>query len=90
MAMVKRSRRSFLRHAARIAAVGAGGLIGMSASSAKACAVWCDYQYTDNTMGDPCQFRRVYYCTSACDGTVFSYCPSTSRGQGFCLSRNVC
>jgi hypothetical protein len=87
--MVKRSRRSFLRHAARVAAVGAGGLIGMSATSAQACAVYCRYQYTDNTMGGPCLWKRVYECTSACGGT-FDYCTSSDRGSGFCLSRNVC
>jgi hypothetical protein len=89
MTEVKRTRRSFLRHAARVAAVGAGGLLGMSASSAKACAIWCRYAgYTENTMGHPCLWQRLYICTSACDGSTFEYCPGT--GSGFCLSRNVC
>ncbi|HSK95295.1 MAG TPA: hypothetical protein VK891_01650 [Euzebyales bacterium] len=87
---MKHSRRSFLRHTARVAALGAGGLIGVSASSAKACAIYCRYQYTDNTMGDPCLYKRVYYCTSVCDGGTFEYCTSSNRGRGFCLSQNVC
>ncbi len=90
MTVVRRSRRSFLRHAARVAAIGAGGLIGMSASATEACSIYCTYQYTDNTMGDPCQFKRVYYCYNACDGSTFKHCTFDERGRGFCWSRNVC
>ena len=90
MTVVKRSRRSFLRHAARVAAVGIGGLAGMSASAAKACAIYCRYLYTDNEMGGSCQNERVYKCTNACDGSTFEYCTSTRFSSGFCLSANVC
>jgi hypothetical protein len=89
MTEVKRSRRSFLRHAARVAAAGAGGLLGMSAVSANACAIYCRYGYDDNNMSGPCTFKSVYYCTSACDGNTFEYC-TYHRGRGFCLSQNVC
>jgi hypothetical protein len=90
MTEVKRSRRSFLRHATRVAAAGAGGLLGMSALPANACAIWCVYTHTGNTVKDPCQHKRIHDCTSACDGNTFQYCTSTDHGDAFCLSRNVC
>jgi hypothetical protein len=93
MTVVKRSRRSFLRDAARVAAVGAGGLLGMSASSAKACVVYCRYCCSNNTLGDPnCGYGwDQFTCYNTCDGSVSKVCrwPHTAR-PGFCLSRNAC
>jgi hypothetical protein len=93
MTVVKRSRRSFLRDAARVAAVGAGGLLGMSASSAEACSIYCRYSHTNNVLGDPnCAYGYdIFYCTSVCDGSTFKVCrfPHNSR-PGFCLSNNAC
>ena len=70
--------------------------MGLSASPAQACAVYCRGRVVNNQLDRPCMWcgqnkNHIYLymktCTSSC-GYSFNHC--SRRKENFCLSRNQC